>query len=108
MDGKFLGKIESAEYGMYPDYEYLVGLQLTFSLQNFKVSDGGKYTFNSLYGPYKVDDEREKVITDNINHLIHVLEDAKVRHVSELVGKPVEVTIERNCFKDFRILTEVL
>lgn len=91
MDGKFLGKIESAEYGMYPDYEYLVGLQLTFSLQNFKVSDGGKYTFNSLYGP-----------------LIHVLEDAKVRHISELVGKPVEVTIENSCFKDFTILTEVL
>ena len=37
-----------------------------------------------------------------------ILKDAKVNYVSELVNKPVEVTIDKNCFKDFRILTEVL
>lgn len=31
-----------------------------------------------------------------------------VNYVSELLGKPVEVTLEDGVFKDFRILTEVL
>lgn len=37
-----------------------------------------------------------------------ILKDAKVSSVSGLIGKPVEVTLEGNLFKDFRILTEVL
>ena len=36
------------------------------------------------------------------------MSDAKVRDFSKLVGVPVEVTIEDNAFKSFRILTEVL
>lgn len=37
-----------------------------------------------------------------------ILKAAKVNYVSELINKPVEVTIENNTFKNFRILTEVL
>lgn len=37
-----------------------------------------------------------------------ILTDAKVRHISELLDKPVVVTIDKNCFVDFRILKEVL
>ena len=43
-----------------------------------------------------------------IEYIDRILEDAKVNYVSELLNKPVEVTIENNTFKDFRILTEVL
>ena len=37
-----------------------------------------------------------------------LLNDAKVNYVSQLINKPVEVTIEDRIFKSFRILTEVL
>ena len=43
-----------------------------------------------------------------LDELYEILKDAKVNYVSQLVGKPVEVEIEDNMFKDFRILTEVL
>ena len=43
-----------------------------------------------------------------IEDLDLILQDAKVVYVSQLINKPVEVEIEDNTFKDFRILTEVL
>ena len=52
--------------------------------------------------------EREAAITVNIEKVYEILKDAKVNYISELINKPVEVTIDKNCFKDFRILTEVL
>ena len=36
------------------------------------------------------------------------LKAAKVRNVDDLIGKPIEVTMENRSLKDFRILTEVL
>lgn len=51
---------------------------------------------------------REETITESIEKVNQILKDAKVNYVSELLNKPVEVTIENNTFKDFRILTEVL
>lgn len=52
--------------------------------------------------------KREAAIAKSIEEVNRILEDAKVNYVSELINKPVEVTIENNTFKDFRILTEVL
>lgn len=46
----------------------------------------------------------ERVLKD----LKKVLDDAKVNYVSELIGKPIEIEIEGDRFKSFRILTEVL
>lgn len=44
-----------------------------------------------------------------VKERIHkVLQDAKVSHVSKLVGKPIEVTVDQNSLVDWRILTEVL
>ena len=43
-----------------------------------------------------------------VDKIYQILQDAKVNYVSQLVNKPVEVVIEKNTFKDFRILTEVL
>lgn len=51
---------------------------------------------------------REESITKSVEEVNQILKDAKVNYVSELVNKPVEVTMENNTFKDFRILTEVL
>ena len=109
MDGKFLGKITFAEFGMIADYPFLMGLKLGFKLgDGGSVMDGGKYTVN--INPNCKWDKRERAdaIVEILEFVEKTLKDAQVNDVSKLINKPVEVTIEKNTFKDFRILTEVL
>lgn len=105
---KELGKIIFAEYGILKGCPNLIGLQLGFSIGCKKVDDGGKYTVNVGTECKREDLNREETITESIEKVNQILKDAKVNYVSELLNKPVEVTIENNTFKDFRILTEVL
>ena len=101
---KILGKITFAEYGTVKDHPFLMGLQLGFKLgDGTNVMDGGSNTVN-----ISKECRWEEAITVNIEKVYEILKDAKVNYVSELINKPVEVTIDKNCFKDFRILTEVL
>ena len=109
MTGKILGKITFAEYGTVKDYPFLMGLQLGFKLgDGTGVMDGGSNTINISKGCKWEKAERETAITVSVEKVHKILEDAKVNYVSQLINKPVEVTIDQNCFKDFRILTEVL
>ena len=109
MTKKILGKITCAEFGQIVDYPFLFGLQLYFSLgDGTSIGCGSRYTvnINEQCGWDKFDIQ-EALMTD-IYELNKILNDAKVSHVSQLINKPVEVEIENNTFKDFRILTEVL
>lgn len=109
MNGKYLGKITRAEFGTVRDYPFLMGLQLDFSFDGSCCSCGDKYTVNIGSGcKWSDQNERQATITKHIDEVHQILTAAKVNYVSQLVGKPVEVTIEDNTFKDFRILTEVL
>lgn len=109
MTEQVLGKITSAEYGMVSDYPFLFGLQLYFKLGNATgIGCGSKYTFNISNECRWTKEERQIAITNSIDELHQILIAAKVDYVSQLVGKPVEVTIESNTFKNFRILTEVI
>lgn len=108
MTTKELGKITFAEFGTIRDYPFLIGLQLGFSMGGSGVMDGGKYTVNISPECKWKELNREATITKSIEEVDRILKDAKVNYVSELVNKPVEVTMENNTFKDFRILTEVL
>ncbi|MBR4022686.1 MAG: hypothetical protein IKI94_08895 [Ruminococcus sp.] len=106
---KVLGKIKSAEFGRISDYPMYIGLLLTFSLSDGGVvGDGGKHCVNaSSECKWENEDKGEtyiKAVTDTYKTLV----DAKVMSVSELINVPVEVTLDGNMFKDFRILTEVL
>lgn len=107
---KELGKITFAEFGTVRDYPFLIGLQLGFHIGGSGVMDGGKYTVNiSPIANWKCKGlDREATITKTVEEVNQILEDAKVNYVSELKNKSVEVTMEGNTFKDFRILTEVL
>ena len=106
---KVLGKITKAEYGMVRDYPFLFGLQLRFQLgDGTSVGCGGKYTENIGKACKWEESERKDAIVKTVEEVNKILKDAKVNYVSELVNKPVEVEIEKNTFKDFRILTEVL
>lgn len=109
MTGKILGKITKAEYGMISDYPFWFGLQLYFSLgDGTSIGCGGRYTINISKECRWEESERSEAITNSVEEVHKILNDAKVNYVSQLVGKPVEVEIENNTFKDFRILTEVL
>lgn len=109
MTGKILGKINFAEYGTVRDYPFLIGLQLGFKLgDGTGVMDGGSNTINISKECKWEETEREAAITVSVEKVYQILKNAKVNYVSELINKPVEVTIDKNCFKDFRILTEVL
>lgn len=109
MTGKILGKITSAEYGMVRDYPFLFGLQLRFNLgDGTSIGCGGRYTVNISKACKWTAEERQEAITNSVDEVNKILNDAKVSFVSQLVNKPVEVEIEQNCFKSFRILTEVL
>lgn len=110
MNGKILGKIESAEIGKLADYPFMFGLLLKFSLEGGGsfVCDGGRYTVNLNKECKWKESEWQQEIKKAVEHIFDTLNAAKVRNVSDLVGIPVEVTIENNGFKDFRILTEVL
>lgn len=109
MTGKILGKIDFAEYGTVRDYPFLIGLQLGFKLgDGTGVMDGGSNTINISKECRWEESEREAAVTVSVEKVYQILKDAKVNYVSQLVNKPVEVTIDKNCFKDFRILTEVL
>lgn len=109
MTGNILGKINFAEYGTIRDYPFLIGLQLGFKLgDGTGVMDGGAHTINIDKECRWEESERMAAVTVSVEKVYQILKDAKVNYVSELINKPVEVTIEKNCFKDFRILTEVL
>lgn len=108
MTTKELGKITFAEFGTIRDYPFLIGLQLGFSIGNAGVMAGGKYTVNISPECKWKDLNREETITKSIEEVDRILNDVKVNYVSELLNKPVEVTMENDTFKDFRILTEVL
>lgn len=109
MTEKILGKITFAEYGTVRDYPFLMGLQLGFKLgDGTSVMNGGSNTVNISKECRWEEAEREAAITVSVEKVHKILEDAKVNYVSQLINKPVEVTIDKNCFKDFRILTEVL
>ena len=102
---KLLGKIISAEFGLHKDYPFY-GLILEFKCSNKNV--GCDYTVNISKECRWEESERQEAITKNAEFVSKILKDAKCNYVSELKNKPVEVTIEGNTFKSFRILTEVL
>ena len=107
MTGKILGKISRAEYGLMDD-GYSFGLYLEFASNALSVSTGTKYMFNISPHCKWTAQKRAECIEKTIDHLKEVLDSAHVDFVSQLKDKTVEIEIEGNIFKSFRILTEAL
>lgn len=109
MERKVLGKIKSAEFGRISDYPMYMGLVLEFTFDgDCHVGDGGKFMTNMSKDCKWSAEERRLAIEERMDAVYKLLSDAKVRTVSQLKNKPVEITLESKTFKDFRILTEVL
>jgi len=103
---KELGKIESVKFGRNPDRPFLFGLQLTFKMEGAGVQN--HYTVNLSENCKWETADRSLTIVEMVEFVDSLLENAKVNYVSELKNVPVEITFNGNCFKSFRILTEVL
>lgn len=108
LESRELGRITKAEFGLCEDRPFLFGLKLMFEGQGWGVGDGGRFMLNISKACKWSEEERMKAITASADYVAQILADAKVSNVSQLVGKPVEITFENRTFKSFRILTEVL
>lgn len=97
---KILGKIESVHFGNLGDYPWF-GLGIAFSGHGWGVSSGTKYYIN-------LDEDHKGAALELLYFIEGLLAKANVHDVYDLIGKPVEVELDHNTFKDFRILEEVL
>jgi len=111
-DKKLLGKISEVYFGLGGYQECQIGLHLTFDMNGY----GGCRDF-AAWDPTLVkhdnnckwsEESRDKQFAEIIRFVSKILSEAKVDRVEKLKGKPVEITVENGCIKDWRILTEVL
>lgn len=111
MDTK-LGKIESAKFGLCGYQECELGLSVTISGDGWGISDKiGNWDFCSIkpdgHSEWSEEDRKHWYYQTMVT-VSKLLDAAKVKSVSDLKGKPVEVTMDKNTLKSWRILTEVL
>lgn len=108
-----LGKITEARFGFGGYQEAQIGLWLTFSNDSWSVNTGyggGWSTTHVTPNEHSkwTEEDRSKGFDKLVRDVNQLLSDAKVMHVAQLVGVPVEVTFEDLRFKSFRVLKEVL
>lgn len=110
---KVLGKINSVKFGIVGHNDSQFGISLDFRFNNCCGigSVHAFWDFNQVewseYCKWSESD-REKSCVEIMKFVSKLLSDAKVFEVSQLEGKPVELEIENNTLKNWRILTEVL
>lgn len=104
-----IGVIASASFGWGGYQEVELGLSLTFDMKGAGVS-----SFDGYWGTERSDrtqwTEEARLIGlgKAVMLLGKTLSAAKKMHVEQLVGVPVEVTIERNTLVSWRILHEAI
>lgn len=109
MSEKLLAKITHATFGFGGYQDVMFGLSLTFMGGATGVSDF-KGTWGdppSPHAKWSLEDQSQ-TFADTCRLLIATLKDAKKDHVGQLVGVPVELTVEGNRLESWRILKEVL
>lgn len=108
MTTTWLGKITSAEFGFGGYDDAMFGLSLTFQGGGVGICDFiGTWATWSEGCKWSMDDQAD-VFAETVNRLRDTLKAAKCKHVGELIGVPVEVTIDGNRLKSWRVLEEVI
>lgn len=113
MNEVVLGKIKSVKFGIISN-EFQMGIEL--GLGSDVGSWGVTYTkgFHDFNRNVHTDycnwtpESNNYQMLETMKYISDLLEDAKVSNVSDLKGKPVEVTFENNMIKSWRILKEVI
>jgi len=109
---KKLGKIEDVRFGLGGYQGAMLGLHVTLGNGSWGVGDSKsnwdseqiKWTEHTKW----TEEERDGWYAEIMRYVSSLLKDAKVDSVDKLKGKPVEVTLDGNQLKSWRILTEVL
>jgi hypothetical protein len=109
---KHLGKIESINFGLGGYQESMLGLHVCFSFEGSGICTSNSfwdYTTieHSVHAKWTEQSRMDKY-AETACLISKLLNQAKVRHISELKGKPVEITIDDMTLHDWRILEEVL
>lgn len=104
---KKIGYIRSAKYGQVKDMPIMFGLQLDFYFNDSTGAGTTELMFN-ISDEVKDKEGADQIIADVTRRINGILKDANVNTVDQLIGKPVEVTIDFANVKSFRILTEVI
>lgn len=107
-----LGKIQEVRVGMGGYQEAMFGVGFTLGGEGWGVGDWWgfwspshlKWTEHCKW----TEQERLDALRDTFVRLDALMKDAKVTDSAKLKGVPVEVTIEENTLKRWRILSEVL
>lgn len=106
MNGKHLGKISGATLGHDGDGRF--GLSLDFDMHGTGVGTFvGHWSTRPERAQWTLEDQARSFA--NVMYLLRdTLTAAKRRNVSQMIGIPVEVTIEGGMLKSWRVLEEVV
>lgn len=111
---KVLGKIKSITFGIGGYNDAMLGYDIEFSLDG---GSRGTFISNGFFDFNRVKhtehckwslQDREDAAVIMLKDLSDILAKAKVLTVDKLVNIPVEVSIDRNSIKSWRVLEEVL
>jgi hypothetical protein len=106
---KQLAKIQNITMGQGGYQGAQLGIEIIFSGKGWGIATfwghwGGKRDDNCKW----TEESRLKHLGEVFIKVDDLLRKAKVNYLHELIGIPVEVTIDNGTFVDFRILEEVL
>jgi len=112
MEEKQLMKIEKATFGLGGYNDAMLGVFFTFTGKNCGISSERSTWDHNLVKVTEhakwTEEDRSHQYDEMMRYVSDLLKDAKVNNFDNLRGKPVEVTLEGNQLKSWRILTEVL
>lgn len=110
MSKKYLGKIESVQFGFVGYQDAMMGLRVSIDMKGSGVTaqiTGGWIVERSKDTQWS---EKDRIIEhgEMLLKVTEILKQAKVDCVSKLKGIPVECTFEGLELKSWRVLEEVL
>jgi len=104
-----LGKIESAKFGLGGYQGVQFGVWFCIKSEGGSACNGkGVWTSEITESTQWTEKDRGKTLEEIMRYVMDLLEKAKVDDFNDLVGIPVEATIDGNSLKEWRILTEVI
>lgn len=106
---KKLAKLRAVTFGKGGYQDAMIGITFDIGGDGWGIGDfwGSWAIERSIYSKW-TESDRVTELGDVVMRINSLLEDAKVNDVSELKGTPVEVTLEGNTLKSWRVLKEVL
>lgn len=109
---KELGKIEKVRFGHCGYQDACLGISFVLSGKGWGLVDS-KSTWDAELMKWSegckwTEEDRDKQYSEIMRYVSKLLSDAKVSNISQLEGKPIEVTLDGNLLREWRILTEVL